>query len=205
MCFLNSYLSLTLRIEKLFTRLITTMNQMEQVATRLKGLRDALELSSAEIAKVAEISEETYLSYESGEADIPVSFLHRLANTYGVELTALLFGEDPKMTTYFVTRRGMGEKVERTKAYSYQSLAAGFAGRVMDPFVVTVEPTDKINGANTHQGQEFNLVIEGRMEITIGSNNIILNEGDSIMFSAKLPHKMRALDGKRVKFLAIIS
>lgn len=181
------------------------MNHMEQVATRLKGLRDALDLSISDIAQASGVTEETYLEYESGSGDIPVSFLHRLAHQYGVELTALLFGEEPKMTSYFVTRKGKGEKVERTKAYEYQSLGAGFANRVLDPFMVTVEPTDNETKTNSHEGQEFNYVIEGRMEITISGNKIILNEGDSIMFNATFPHKMRALDDKKVTFIAIIA
>lgn len=51
-----------------------------------------------------------------------------------------MFGDEPKMSTYFITRNGKGVAVERTKAYKYQSLAAGFVGRKADPFLVTVHP-----------------------------------------------------------------
>ena len=128
------------------------MNHIEQVAKRLRGLRDALELSSAEIASKCGISEDLYNEYENGVKDIPVSFLHRLAHEYGVELTVLLFGEEPKMNSYFVTRKDRGVGVERTKAYSYQSLAAGFLDRIMDPFMVTVEPTAKENDLTSQTG-----------------------------------------------------
>ena len=136
-----------------------------------------------------------------------MSFLHRIAAKYGVELTALLFGEEPKMQAYFVTRSGKGVKVERTKAYSYQDLAAGFAHRVVSPFIVTVEPTDadKPMTMNSHQGQEFNYVLQGKMEIVVGGKSTILNPGDSIMFDATLPHGMRTTGGETVKFLAVIS
>lgn len=180
-------------------------HNIEQVAKRLRGLRDALDLSTAEIARVCNIEENAYIAYENGESDVSVSFLHRLSHEYGVELTALLFGEEPKMKSYFVTRKGKGEKMERTKAYSYQSLAAGFTNKIMDPFMVTVEPSTKADKLNSHEGQEFNFVIKGRMELTIGGNKIILEEGDSIMFDATRPHMMRALDDKSVKFIAIIA
>lgn len=181
------------------------MDHMEEVAIRLKGLRDALDLSTLEIANATGITENTYIEYESGKADIPVSFLHRLSHEYGVELMALMFGGEPKMTSYYVTRNGRGEKVERTKAYSYQTLAAGFANRVLDPFLVTVEPNIEEHKSNSHEGQEFNYVLEGKMEMVIGRNKIILNAGDSIMFDGRVPHKMRALDEKPVKFMAIIA
>ena len=57
---------------------------------------------------------------------------------------------------------------------------------------------------NSHDGQEFNIVIEGSLELTIGKKVLVLNEGDSIYFDASQPHCMRALDGKPVRFLAVI-
>ncbi len=182
------------------------MDHIMQVARRLKGLRDALDLSVEEISAQCEIDSALFSAYENGEKDIPVSFLHRIATKYGVELTALLFGEEPKMDAYFITRAGKGVKVERTKAYSYQDIAAGFAHRNMAPFIVTVEPDpNKPMTHNTHQGQEFNYILEGQMEITVGNSTAILNPGDSIMFDAQRQHGMRAIGDKPVKFIAIIS
>ena len=57
---------------------------------------------------------------------------------------------------------------------------------------------------NVHQGQEFNMVLEGRMLLDVNGKELILNEGDSLYFNSALPHGMLALDGKPVKFLAII-
>ena len=57
---------------------------------------------------------------------------------------------------------------------------------------------------NTHEGQEFNLVVEGRLLLSIGGKELTLNVGDSIYFNSQLPHGMKALDGKTVRFLAII-
>lgn len=57
---------------------------------------------------------------------------------------------------------------------------------------------------NSHDGQEFDYVVEGRLEITIGDKVMELAEGDSIYFDASQPHCMRALGGRPVKFLAII-
>ena len=180
--------------------------EIKQIAERLKGLRDVLELGIDDLAGVCGISPEKYLELESGTVDISVSVLHRISQAYGVELTTLMFGDEPKMSSYFVTRKGKGISVERTKAYKYQSLAAGFSKRNADPFMVTVhpKPDNEPIYQNSHAGQEYNYVISGRMQIQINSKDIILEEGDSIYFNSELPHGMKALDGKEVKFLAII-
>ena len=183
------------------------MDHIQQVAYRLRGLRDALDLTVEQIAESCGISPQLYAEYENGQKDIPVSFLHRISAMYGVELTALMFGEEPKMASYFVTRAGQGVKIERTKAYSYQDMAAGFAHRKMAPFIVTIEPAsaEKEITLNSHQGQEFNLVIEGCMQIVVDGKSMILNPGDTIMFDASRPHGMKVVGDQPVKFLAIIS
>ena len=180
--------------------------EIKQIAERLKGLRDVLELSIEEVADTCCLSPEKYMELESGTVDISVSILHRISHAYGVELTTLMFGDEPKMSAYFVTRKGKGISVERTKAYKYQSLAAGFSKRKADPFMVTVhpKPDDEQVYQNSHTGQEYNYVISGRLMIQISGKEIILEEGDSIYFNSELPHGMKAMDEKEVKFLAII-
>lgn len=180
--------------------------EIKQIAERLRGLRDALEVTPEEMAATCGVTPGQYAEMESGTVDISVSTLHRISQAYGVDLTALMFGDEPKMSAYFVTRKGKGVSVERTKAYKYQSLAAGFSKRKADPFMVTVHP--KAEGEplhlNTHAGQEYNYVISGCLLIQINGKDIVLEEGDSIYFNSELPHGMRALNGREVKFLAII-
>jgi transcriptional regulator with XRE-family HTH domain len=181
-------------------------DQIKQIAERLRGLRDVLELSAEDLSNDCDIPVEEYVQAETGESDISVSMLQKIAHKYNIALDALMFGDDPKMSTYFITRKGKGVAVERTKAYKYQGLAVGFAHRKADPFIVTVHPTpdDTPIYLNTHPGEEFNLVMRGRMLLRINGKDLILNEGDSIYFNSGLPHGMKALDGDKVRFLAII-
>ena len=184
------------------------MDALRQIAERLRGLRDSLELSLDEMAAECGVSKDTLEKYESGEHDIPVSFLQRLASRKGVELAALLFGEEPKMSTYYVTRDGKGLKVERTSAYSYRDLASGFRQRNMAPFLVTIAPehtAGTIHMPNRHDGQEFNYVLEGEIEVRIGKKITVLHAGDSVMFDATIPHALRAIGDKDAKIIAVIN
>ena len=92
-------------------------DQIKQIAERLQGLRDVLEPTPDEVAKSCQLSVEEYLGMESGEKDISVSALQKIARKYGIALDVLMFGEEPKMSSYFLTRCGSGVSVERTKAY----------------------------------------------------------------------------------------
>lgn len=181
-------------------------DNIKQIAERLRGLREVLEISPEEVAQSCNIDINDYVAMESGNCDISVSTLQKIARKYGITLDVLMFGEEPKMNSYFLTRHESGVSVERTKAYKYEALASGFRGRIVDPFVVTVEPKsdDTPIYLNSHKGQEFNYILEGSMLLEFKDKQLILNEGDSIYFDSSLPHGMRALDNKQVKFLAII-
>ncbi|NDV67845.1 helix-turn-helix domain-containing protein [Dysgonomonas sp. 25] len=181
-------------------------HQFEQIAERLKGLRDALDMSIEEFAASCNIPLEEYKQYEAGDKDLTVSLLKSIAEKYNIDVTTLLFAEEPKMKSYFVTRKGKGQGIERVSAYAYRTLAGGFNNRKADVFEVTVEPKndDSELHQSMHEGQEFELVLEGRMLLHINGKDIILNEGDSIYFDSSLPHGMKALDGKKVRFIAVI-
>jgi quercetin dioxygenase-like cupin family protein len=179
--------------------------QIRQIADRLRGMREVLEIPPDEAALTCAITKEQYLDYESGEVDIPVSILHRMAQKFNLDLTTLLTGEEPHMHSYTLTRKEKGISVDRRKAYKYQALAGNYQNRKADPFLVSVEPKKDLTvDYNTHPGQEFNYMIEGRLKIFIGSKEMILEPGDSIYFNSGLPHGMLALENKPAKFLAII-
>ena len=179
---------------------------IQSIATRLRGLREVLELSEQEVADSCHLSVEEYKAMESGKTDFSVNVLQAISRRYGVSLDVLMFGEEPRMNSYFITRAGKGVSVERRKAYKYEALASGFRDRKIDPFIVTVEPTpaDAPMHLNAHAGQEMNYVLEGRLLIGLNGKEIVLEEGDSLYFDSNLPHGMKALDGKTVRFLAII-
>jgi len=180
--------------------------QIRQIAERLKGLRDVMDITAEDAAGACGISTEQYLAFESGKIDIPVSVLHNISHKYGVELTVLLTGQEPHMHRYSLVRKDQGIGVERTKAYNYQSLAYSFINRKAEPFIVTVEPKPESYEIklNAHLGQEFSYILKGRLKINLGGKEMILEEGDSIYFDSSLPHAMVALDGVPCQFLAFI-
>lgn len=179
---------------------------IQQIGERLRGLRDVLDIPAEDVAQLCDLDIDTYLKMEDGEGELSISSLQKISKKYGIALDVLLFGEEPHMSHYFLTRNGQGMSVERRKAYKYQSLASGFRGRSADPFMVTVEPKpdDVPIYLNSHQGQEFNYVTSGTLQLTIGKKTLMLNEGDSIYFDATQPHGMKAVGDKAAQFLAII-
>ena len=179
---------------------------IKQIGERLKGLREVLNIPAEEIAELCEISLDHYLKIESGEADPSVYRLSKISKRYGIDLDVLLFGEEPRMKGYYVTRTGQGPEIDRNNQYKYQSLAVGFKDRKVNPFMVQVDPLpgDKKPSKNGHDGQEYDYVIEGQLEVTIEEKVMVLNPGDSIYFDSRKSHCFRSLNNEPAKFLCII-
>lgn len=181
-------------------------DQIQSIAERIRELREISGLSVETLSKELEVSKEIYVGYESGIVDIPVGFLYELANRYKVELTAILTGNEPKLHSHALVRKGGGVEVERKRQYHYMSLAYNFINKKSEPFLVTIDP--KAEGEDfvfsAHPGQEFNYMVEGRLRIMIDGHEIVLEEGDSLYFDSTKSHGMLALDDKPAKLLAIV-
>jgi transcriptional regulator with XRE-family HTH domain len=174
-----------------------------QIPGRIKELREIMEISAMDMAADIKIPLATYSKYESGEQDIPISVLYGIAARLGTDVTVLLTGEDPRMASAAVCRKGKGVQVERYPGYEFSSLAYNFKGRTMEPLLVTLDSSRPPAAQVAHSGQEFNFVVEGRMKVTVGKAEYILAAGDSIYFDATLLHGQIAVNGS-AQFITII-
>ncbi len=179
----------------------------KQIAERISMLRDIMDVSVEEMAELLHISAEEYEEYEKGNRDFSFSFLYTVAERLGVDITDLLTGESARLTLFSFVKSGEGLAMQRRKEYKYQHLAYIFKNKKMEPFLVTVTPSD-VNAAthkNSHSGQEINYILEGSMTVFIEDTQVLMNPGDTIMFDSKHPHAMQAENGQPCKFLAIIA
>ncbi len=182
------------------------LERIKEIAARLRGLREASNVTDESLAERVGIPLARYRQYENGNEDIPASILFEVAHLLNVDLGVLLTGETPRMHAFTVTRAGKGVDVERRNQYKYQALAMNFIHKKAEPFLIEVEP--RTDGAkpdvNAHPGQEFDYVIEGTLRVFIHDQAIVLEAGDSVFFDSGHGHAMEAVGDRPAKFLAVI-
>ena len=185
-----------------------TLNQLSEVATRIKELREIMGFSVNTMTKRTNVTESQYLAYESGKVDIPFSFIHKCALAFGVDMTDLLEGSSAKLSTYTVTRKGQGQETAKEDGIDISNLAPKFKDKLAEPYYVTYEYSasqqNKPIHLTTHSGQEFDLVLNGKLKVQVGDHVEILSEGDSIYYNSSMPHGMIAVDGKSCTFVAVV-
>jgi quercetin dioxygenase-like cupin family protein/DNA-binding XRE family transcriptional regulator len=180
-------------------------DQLQEIGARLGALRDVFDISVENMAQKMKISVDEYSAYERGQKDFSFSFLQNAAQVFNVDVVDIISGESPKLTKCALVRNGQGFDIERRKAYDYKHLAFTFSNKKAEPFMVTVEPKPGEKPVlHSHEGQEFDYMLSGKMEFYFDDIIYGLNEGDSVYFDSSVPHAMKAIGGQPAKFLAVV-
>ena len=170
--------------------------KLKQIADRIRELRLVTGLTVSDMAMRMGISESEYEECEAGTKTLSVAFLYHCALIFGVDMGDILEGKSPKLRSYALTRRGEGQKIEEAHHMVGYSLASGFRNRIALPLYMEMNyhegaENEKIELV-THEGQECDIVLTGKMKIQIGDHTEILSAGDSIYYDSGTPQIGRA-------------
>ena len=182
--------------------------QLNEVATRIRTLREIMGISEEDMAKKTDLSLEDYRKFESGTADFSFTFIYKCAKHLRVDPTDLIKGESPTLSNFSLTRAGEGLPITRRKGFKYINMAPLFKQKTAEPFFVEM-PYSKADAEgeiklSTHEGQEFDVMLTGTMKFRIDNHTEVLYPGDSIYYNSASPHGMVALSEGGATFYAII-
>jgi len=181
-----------------------------KVGQRIKELRIARGLTKEEIEKRSGISETTLAGIERHLISPPLGNLVSLAKVFEVSVGDL-FGEKGD-SPYCIVRSDARKTVSRfnssddkSSGYSYEALGQQKKKRQMEPFLVTLTPTEvRQVEPNQHIGEEFIFVLEGKVEVRLLDHTDILNPGDSIYYDSTMPHIVACHGNQPATILAVI-
>jgi acetyl-CoA synthetase len=179
-----------------------------EIAARIRELREIYGFSQEEMAKKVEMSLDEYLSHEEGREDLPFSFIHRCAHILGVDITELLEGSGARLMSYSVTRKGGGKITAKEAGIEIKNIAPFFRNKMAEPYWVryeySSEQQNKPIHLTKHEGQEFDLVLSGKLKVQIGEHIEVLEPGDTIFYNSSTPHGMIAVGGEDCVFCAVV-
>jgi transcriptional regulator with XRE-family HTH domain len=143
-----------------------------EMGVRLKKARDGRGLSIFDIYLRTNIPVDQLSQIEEGKVIPPLGTVITLAKSLGIKIDYLISGEegedytivrkdDRKVTSRYDSRR------EKHYGYEYESLAPHKTDRHMEPFLVTLGPSETDEERSTHDGQEFIFVLQGKMEVRL--------------------------------------
>ena len=185
----------------------------QRIGAKLKLLRKQRGLTILELAKKMRLSPSFFSRMENGQVMPSIQTLLKIGETLKTDVGVFFREIDER--GYVVSRKGRrrivladegrfdGSPSER-RSYDAELLADGMENRFMLPMLVTFVKKDPEIKPYAHGGQEFIYFLEGKAEVNLGGEKMILEEGDSILYDGNIPHHFITLSKKPAKALAVL-
>ncbi|HEY3485240.1 MAG TPA: XRE family transcriptional regulator [Ilumatobacteraceae bacterium] len=162
-------------------------NEIERVVrTRLRSLRNTLGLSLDELAARANLSASTISRIETGNRTISLDVLLPLASALQVDLDALL---DVRSDDDVVIRPAPSTSGKRTTWILSRPTSTTISIKMR------LAPTRRKVEQRVHPGHDWFFVLEGRVLLSLGDREIVVEAGEAAEFGTMTPHSIAALDG----------
>jgi transcriptional regulator with XRE-family HTH domain len=176
------------------------------IGKKLKATRLRNDMTIQDLAESSNVSSNMISRIERGLTTPSVEIIVRLANAFGMSINYFV-EEAEKGSTIVHTKKGQGEPIFFFEdKHQIISLTQGLRDPNFTVFFDTIEPNcGSGDGGMIHSGEEFALVVEGTLEFIIDDERFILEEGDSIVFKASLPHRWRNLHQGKTNVLWVVS
>lgn len=179
----------------------------------LRELRQGRSLTLADVAELTGLSVSALSKVENGQMSLTYDKLARLSSGLNVDITYFFSTrgqagpEGPPVVTArrTISRAGQGERMN-TRFYDYLYPCSDLSNRRLLPMIGTVKARtlEQFGGLVAHEGEEFTLVLEGRVEIrTEFYEPVVLEVGDSIYFDSTMGHAYLAAADEPCRIMCV--
>jgi transcriptional regulator with XRE-family HTH domain len=180
-----------------------------RVGERVRQVREKRGLSLEDISLRTGAEMSLLSQIEEGTVAPPLGTIIKLARALEMKMGYFISGKGDR--AYTIVRQEDRKIVSRYDSkkvkhygYEYQSLAPLKKNRHMEPFLVTLEPSETEEERSTHAGQEFIFVLQGKMEVRLEEEIHILVPGDAIYYDSTVPHLVKCYGPDTTKILAVL-
>ena len=159
-----------------------------ELSVKLRALRRVRGMTLEDLAQTIGLSKSALSQIESGKIDPSLDTLRRLAQ--GLKITLASLFETRTAVDNRVVRRNQRKVFHIPRNHlRYELLSPDLVGKRVEFLRVEF---DRESGEKpqpyTHEGEEYGIVIRGRVEVFVDGATYVLGPGDSIFFHAMAPH-----------------
>lgn len=184
------------------------MSDSAKIGKRIHTFREKLDMSVEDLSERAGIAATLINDIESGRVSPALGVMVKLSRALGQRVGTFMddqLGRDPVITRAAEQEEGIASHKESSQGqYRYHALGAGKADRHMEPFFIKISPT-KERTTSSHEGEEFIIVVSGKVELLYGKDTHVLTEGDTMYYNSLVPHCLSAVGGDATIYAVIFA
>jgi quercetin dioxygenase-like cupin family protein len=166
---------------------------VRQIGATIRALRQERGLSLRELSRLTGFSISFLSLVERGRSSLALTSLHKVATALGTNVASFFpaVGRARDATVPHVSRvSGGAGQLSTGSQRTYRILSGRSFSRVLEPLLVTVEPSETIEEPYAHAGEEFAYILSGELLFVIDGVDHRLGPGDSIHFKSTVPHSI---------------
>ncbi len=159
------------------------------IGQTIHRLREERQLSLKELATKSGLTQSFLSQVERGLTSPSVASLRKVAQAFGVPLAALFQGPTPP-ENHVVRRDQRRQLIHPGRQWRDYLLTPNLQGALQVIWSVIEPGGGSGEEPYAHDSdEECVVVLHGRLEFWVGSDHYTLEEGDSIVFESRIPHR----------------
>ena len=157
-----------------------------EIGTKIKEIRLKNQLTQEELADRCELSKGYISQLENDLTSPSIATLMDILQSLGTSLSEFFWGEDDEEIV-FAEEEQFEKKSENN---TIRWLVPTAQKNAMEPILITVEKGGASEPDLPHEGEEFGLVLEGSVSVTVGKKRVTANKGDTFYFRSSKTHRI---------------
>jgi transcriptional regulator with XRE-family HTH domain len=188
-----------------------------EIGRKIKALRIQQQMTLEQLAQKSGLSTGVLSQVERNLSTPRVTTLQKISKALNISLPKLFsdnglsanggpYTETQKPDSGFVAvvRKGHRKKVLLPWGATMEMLCPDLRHKIEFMYLV-YPPGTKVDQLYSHQGEECGLVLEGAFTGIVGSQEITLEEGDSVYYDSSLPHRWENNGNRIVRAIWVIT
>jgi transcriptional regulator with XRE-family HTH domain len=166
---------------------------LDEIGATIRALRQEKGLSLRDLSRLTGFSISFLSLVERGRSSLALTSLQKVATALGTSVASFFpdVGRAREAAAPHVVRaKGGASQLSTGSERTYKLLSGRSFTRVLEPMLVTVEPSETIEEPFAHEGEEFAYVLSGELLFVIDGVDQTLGPGDSIHFASSVPHSI---------------
>jgi len=176
------------------------------MGSKIKKLRKAKELSLKAVSEKVGLSPSLLSQIENDKVTPSIATLFKIANFLGKKTSFFLddYTEERQVESPVVKKKERTILHSKNSRIRYELLNPKLSNAKVEFLEVIVEKGCE-TGTYTHDGEEYGIVLEGKLEVILDGKKFTMVPGDSVAFECSRPHGFRNLSKGKTRVIWAVS
>ncbi len=176
------------------------------IGKNVKYERSDQKLSLDELSVASGVSKAMLSQIESGKVNPTVATMWKIAHGLGVEFNVLMKGEGKKIRRFDINRKADITTLDAdAEGVHIKVLSPVAMAEDLELYLLTFKPQAELNSQPHYPGtEEFLTVLEGKVRVSAGDSETILNEGDVLVYQCDIEHQIKNLAVTESKIYLVV-